>query len=105
GTEVTIQSFDFRVLQYIHEKYPDIRLVALVENSDGVAANLEALGFTPEVYSPWYKMLSKESVDSVHRKNMKLIPWTVNDTTSMRQLIGWGVDGIITDYPNLAQKL
>ena len=30
-----------------------------------------------------------------------MIPWTVNDTAAMRQQIGFGVDGIITDYPTL----
>ncbi|MEY4931397.1 MAG: hypothetical protein RI909_2121, partial [Bacteroidota bacterium] len=29
---VVIQSFDFRVLKYWHEKYPEVRLAALVEN-------------------------------------------------------------------------
>jgi glycerophosphoryl diester phosphodiesterase len=36
----------------------------------------------------------------VHAKKMRLIPWTVNDTARMQQLIQLGVDGIITDYPN-----
>ena len=103
--EVTIQSFDFRVLRYIHAKYPDMKLVALVENTDGVAANLQSLGFIPDIYSPWYKLLSRQSLDTIHQENMLIVPWTVNDTTNMRQLIDWGVDGIITDYPNLAQKL
>ena len=105
GKQVTIQSFDFRVLKYIHAQYPEVKLVALVENSKGVAANLSALGFVPEVYSPWYKLLSQESIELIHQKNMLVVPWTVNDTTAMQELIGWGVDGIITDYPNLAQKL
>ena len=103
--EVTIQSFDFRVLKYIHAKYPDVKLVALIENNEGVESNLQSLGFVPEVYSPWYKLLSRQSIDTIHRENMLVIPWTVNDTTDMRRLIDWGVDGIITDYPNLAQKL
>jgi glycerophosphoryl diester phosphodiesterase len=33
---------------------------------------------------------------------MKIIPWTVNDIAEIKQLIEWGVDGIVTDYPNLA---
>jgi glycerophosphoryl diester phosphodiesterase len=33
---------------------------------------------------------------------MKVIPWTVNTTEDMKALIELGVDGIITDYPNLA---
>jgi glycerophosphoryl diester phosphodiesterase len=32
---------------------------------------------------------------------MKLIPWTVNDKEGIDKLKGLGVDGIITDYPDL----
>ena len=45
--------------------------------------------------------MSKKLVRKCHRNNIELIPWTVNDVASMRGLIRLGVDGIITDYPNL----
>ena len=77
----------------------------MIENTAGIAAYLENLGFSPAVYSPYYKMLSKESIDSLHQKNIMVTPWTVNDTTDMKQLIEWQIDGFITDYPNLAQKI
>jgi glycerophosphoryl diester phosphodiesterase len=32
---------------------------------------------------------------------MKVIPWTVNDSGEIKKLIAMGVDGIITDYPDL----
>ncbi|MGW8121165.1 glycerophosphodiester phosphodiesterase [Roseivirga echinicomitans] len=101
----TIQSFDFNVLKHLHKAYPTVRLVALVENKEGVEANLEALGFTPEVYSPYYILLTKDDIDLIHKKGMKVIPWTVNDRKDMERLVAEGVDGIITDYPNLAKGL
>ncbi|MGB3466577.1 MAG: glycerophosphodiester phosphodiesterase family protein [Cyclobacteriaceae bacterium] len=103
--QVTIQSFDFRVLRYLHEKYPEVRLVALVENEKSEEENLRILGFKPEIYSPYYKTLTQNSIKYLQGKNIDVIPWTVNDTTAMKQLIKWQVDGIITDYPNLAQKI
>jgi glycerophosphoryl diester phosphodiesterase len=36
---------------------------------------------------------------------MKLVPWTVNDKEKMKSLIADGVDGIITDYPNLFAEI
>jgi glycerophosphoryl diester phosphodiesterase len=36
---------------------------------------------------------------------MRVIPWTVNDAATMRALIEMGVDGIITDYPDLIDGL
>lgn len=101
----TIQSFDFNVLKHLHKSNPEVRLVALVENAKGVEANLEALGFIPEVYSPYYILLKKEDIDLIHEKGMKVIPWTVNDRKDMEQLVSDGVDGIITDYPDRAKGL
>lgn len=101
---VVIQSFDFRVLKYWHEKYPEVRLSALVENLKTIDENLADLGFTPSIYSPDYKLLSKEEVKHCHELKIRLIPWTVNDEKEMVALKGMGVDGFITDYPDRAGK-
>lgn len=101
----TIQSFDFNVLKHINATYPDVRLVALIENPRGVESNLSALGFVPEVYSPYFKLLKKKDIEFCHQQGMKVIPWTVNTLKEMQQLADDGVDGIITDYPNLAKGL
>lgn len=103
---VVIQSFDFRVLKYWHKKYPQVRLAALVENTNSVEANLKSLGFIPSIYSPDYRLLkSKTTVAAIRQKNMRVIPWTVNTPEDMQRLKSWGVDGIITDYPNRALAL
>jgi glycerophosphoryl diester phosphodiesterase len=96
-----IQSFDVRPLQIIHQRNPAITLAFLIENARGLSYNLEKLGFTPHIYSPYYLVVNKKLVRGCHQKSMKLIPWTVNDVNTMRKLIRLGVDGIITDYPNL----
>lgn len=97
----TIQSFDWRVLKYIHEKYPEIRLVALTEDEVRPEEDLARLGFRPYVYSPYFKKLKVSDVKTFHEKGVKVIPWTVNEVAHMRNLKKMGVDGIITDYPNL----
>jgi glycerophosphoryl diester phosphodiesterase len=99
-----IQSFDFRVLQYIHQNHPKINLAMLVENAADPDEQLRVLGFQPEIYSPYFPALTKEKVDALHQKGMKVVPWTVNTTAQMEKLLEMGVDGIITDYPNLAPK-
>ncbi len=101
----TIQSFDFRVLKYWHRTYPSVQLVALVENGKGVEANLRDLGFTPAVYSPYHILLNKKMVDFCHTKQMKVVPWTVNERSAMERLVEMGVDGIITDFPDRAKSL
>ena len=102
---VNIQSFDFRTLQYFNNKYPDVRLALLIENDLGWKDNIDSLGFTPEIYSCDYQLLSREIVSELQAANMLVIPWTVNDTDEMKKLLDWGVDGIITDYPDRALEL
>jgi glycerophosphoryl diester phosphodiesterase len=101
---VVIQSFDFRVLKYWHQKYPEVRLAALVENLRSIDSNLKALGFKPSIYSPHYKLLNKEKVEYLHRQKIRVIPWTVNEISEMLSFKGMGVDGFITDYPDRAKK-
>lgn len=95
-----IQSFDIRALQAVRQLDPDITVAFLIENAKGLEENLADLGFIPQVYSPYYLVLSPNLVNLIHEKMMLVIPWTVNDSTTMQGLINMGVDGIITDYPD-----
>jgi glycerophosphoryl diester phosphodiesterase len=96
-----LQSFDKRVLRYLHEKYPDLRVSALQEEKWDREALMKEWGFLPETFSPDYHLLTKEDIDFFHSKNVTVIPWTINSVEDMNKLIKLGVDGIITDYPNL----
>lgn len=96
-----IQSFDWRVLRYIHEKYPSVALVALKEGEFSPEKALKDLGFTPTVFSPYFKELKASDVKKFHELNVQVIPWTVNEVSDMQSLIQMNVDGIITDYPDL----
>jgi len=100
---VIIQSFDIRSLQYLHEKFPTIKTSLLIEDSEekDFAGQLKALGFTPTIYSPNQTMVDEDMVKLCHEKGMKLITWTVNDNKQIRKLKKMGVDGIITDFPDL----
>ena len=102
---VTLQSFDSRVLEALHEKENKIKLVFLTENAFGFKKKLKSLSFTPYAYSPNYKYLKKCHVKKLHKKGLLVIPWTVNSKDVMIDLIKKGVDGIITDYPNLIEKI
>jgi len=100
---VIIQSFDFRTLRYLHKKYPLIKTAALIEDFDerGIKDQLKSLGFNPTVYSPEHKLVTDELIKKCHDEGIKIIPWTVNDKATIERLKKMGVDGIITDYPNL----
>lgn len=98
-----IQSFDIRTLQLFHKNYPGIRSSLLIDGNDNrtLDQQLKTLGFIPDIYSPAWKKVDKQLVEDCHSRKMKLVPWTVDDKASIDRLKQIGVDGIITDYPNL----
>lgn len=102
-----LQSFDFRPLQLIHKKYPDLTTAVLIGGNDKrtFEQQLTELGYNPEMYSPHYSVVTPELVKECHKRNIKLIPWTVNTLEEMKRLKAMGVDGIITDYPNYFAQL
>ena len=100
---VTIQSFDMRTLKYLHTHYPQVKTSYLVEanNRSSFRKQMSDLGFTPSVYSPNFLMVTDVLIKNCHDLDMKIIPWTVNDKKKIEEIKKMGVDGIITDYPNL----
>jgi glycerophosphoryl diester phosphodiesterase len=100
-----IQSFDVRSLQAMKQLEPSVPLALLIEESEGFEADLAKLGFDPEIYSPYFKLVNAELVQACHDKDIRIIPWTVNEEEDMVRLLDLGVDGIITDYPDVALTL
>lgn len=102
--KVYIQSFDVRTLQVFKKIDEEIPLVLLIENKNSLQDNLEKLGFTPSVYSPYYQLVTPDLVKQAHERGMKVIPWTVNEEKDMENMKKMGVDGLISDYPNRFKK-
>lgn len=103
--KVTIQSFDTRPLVILHQQYPKQKLSYLIANKDSFKVNLSKLGFTPGTISPYYLMVNSGFVKDAHTLGMKVLPWTVNDELSLKKMAELNVDGIISDYPDLAVSL
>jgi glycerophosphoryl diester phosphodiesterase len=51
------------------------------------------------------RLVTPAVVKQVHRRGWKLFAWTVNQADEMRRLRDWGVDGLITNYPDVALRL
>lgn len=102
---IIVQSFDPQSLQMVKQLDPEIKLALLVENNSSAQQNLDSLGFIPEIYSPAYQLVNKELVEFCKKNSMELIPWTVNTKEDMAKMIEIGVDGIITDYPDVLKEL
>lgn len=50
-------------------------------------------------------IMTKRFIREAHAKNIRVEPWTVDDPDLMLQYIEWGVDGIITDRPDLMVEI
>ena len=107
-TQQVRQLFDVRTLRVA--RHLPVRLSLLVEDAGlGPAASLRegvrALGFVPHVYSPEWRLVDAAVVARAHADGMAVVPWTVNAWGAMQRLRALGVDGLITDYPDLGVRL
>ncbi|MBS0026502.1 glycerophosphodiester phosphodiesterase family protein [Chitinophaga sp. 22321] len=102
---VIIQSFDVRTLQVLHQSFPKQKTALLIGNKDSFSANLEKLGFTPSIYSPYYLLVTADLVKEAHAKKVAVLPWTVDEDSDFKKLIADGVDGIITNAPDKLIKI
>ncbi|MGE0332052.1 MAG: glycerophosphodiester phosphodiesterase [Ramlibacter sp.] len=115
---VTIQSFDWRTLQIVQGFEPAIPTVYLsiqTANTDNIRDGVWTAGFkiaehgsVPKmvkaaggaVWSPNGGAVTEALVKEAQGLGLKVVPWTINNPADMERLIGWGVDGLITDYPD-----
>lgn len=98
-----IQSFDKRALNRIHDRYPEVETSFLVFAADPKSPDqyIEDLGFTPDIFSPHFSIVTEDIVDGFHELGVRVIPWTPNTAEEIQDLKDKGVDGVITDYPDL----
>jgi glycerophosphoryl diester phosphodiesterase len=112
--KVLIASFHDDVMKNFRETCPDVATSA----SRTEVRNYVLLGkvFLWGFYIPHFQsiqppydpkdslnipIMTERFIRESHAKNIKVEPWTVDDPELMKQYIEWGVDGIITDRPDL----
>lgn len=117
---VIVQSFYWKTIMLVKEKNPEIKTAALL--SLGTLSNSKWLGGLKsikfgfnvakmvkatgaDIFSPKYTDFSDKVLKEAQQLGLKVIPWTVNDPCDMIDLIELGVDGIITDYPNILKTI
>ncbi len=101
GDRLVVQCFDVRALNYMHEKYPQVKLSYLISKKDtDWGTYMGKLEFTPDWLSPEYTTVDKNMVDKCHKAGIKLVPWTVDDKSEIKRMIDLKVDAIISNYPD-----
>lgn len=120
---VGIQSFDWRGLRRVQQREPRIPTAHLTVQTasndstrDGTwtaGLRLADHGSVPRLvkaaggraWSPNAGSLTEALVREAQALGLKVLPWTVNDPELMDRLVGWGVDGIITDHPERLREV
>ena len=101
GDRLVVQSFDVRALNYMHEKYPHVKLSYLVDEDDvDFDAYMSLLDFIPAWLSPHYSTVDENLCHKVREKGMKIVPWTVDEPSDIERMAELKVDAIISNYPD-----
>lgn len=118
GHRVSLQSFDWRTLQRVQKLAPDIptvylsfenqRFSNLVDGSWSAGFKKADFSSVPQmvkaaggrVWSPNFNNLTQQDLKTARDLGLQVIPWTVNNPADLDRLLQWGVDGIITDFPD-----
>jgi glycerophosphoryl diester phosphodiesterase len=125
---VTVQSFDWRTLVALQKDDPRIATACLtaeqswldniqrgkpgaspwtagldIDNQVSLPHMVKRFGC--KIWSPYHKDLNQRQLSLAKAIELKVVPWTVNDTASMNRLIDLGVDGLITDYPDRLRQI
>jgi glycerophosphoryl diester phosphodiesterase len=123
---VMIQSFDWRTLQLVQKQAPNIPTVYLtLQRGKAPTVALDTAtnwmaGFNPAdhggslprtikaaggaIWSPYFGDVTAALVSEAHGLGLRVVVWTVNKPEDMARMIEIGVDGIISDRPDLLRK-
>jgi glycerophosphoryl diester phosphodiesterase len=127
AARVTIQSFDWRTLQIVQRIAPEIPTVYLTAQQrflDNIATDkpggspwtagiqLKDHGSVPKmikaaggkIWSPFFGDLTDGRLKEARELGLAVVVWTVNDPAQIARMLLLGVDGIISDRPDLVRK-
>lgn len=101
---IIVQSFNWDVVQSFHDILPAVPTGVLVSSGqtiDGEITNEQLMSFSAyaDFVNPNKSLLNQDTVNRIHEHELKTWPYTIKDRKWVERLMGWGVDGIITDYP------
>lgn len=103
---VIVSSFDHKCVRRIKQMEPEAKIGLLYQSNllDPIAY---ALSFDVEVYSlhPYFQMLDAEDVRKAIENGLYVYPYTANEEKDLLRLSGFGVSGIITDFPGRLKAL
>ncbi|WP_100169577.1 glycerophosphodiester phosphodiesterase [Croceivirga radicis] len=96
---ILISSFNWDELRAMRRLNPDIAIAILTEE-DPLKAIPIAKELNAVAINPYFKKLTLEKVKAIQNEGLKVYTWTVNEPADITTMEDFGVDGIITNYPD-----
>ncbi len=100
-----VQSFNYPAVLKVHQLDAQIKTALLF-----VKPNIERIKNDAEMsflsgINIYHRFASKRTIEKIHALNKTVFAWTVNDSKRIRKMVGNGVDGIMTDDPQMMKEL
>ncbi|MGH3362382.1 MAG: glycerophosphodiester phosphodiesterase [Nocardioides sp.] len=100
----TVQCFDHVWLRGYKDRAPDVP-VGLLYGGRPTQADIDAAATWAEQVNPALGAVDAATISAIRDAGLEAHVWTVNDGAGMRRAIDWGVDGIITNYPQVLRDI
>ena len=125
---VTVQSFDWRTLAVVQQEAPAIKTAYLSAQQSFMDNILAGEAYSPwnagrhvsqfggsiprmikaaggAIWSPYFGEVNTTNVKEAQALGLAVVVWTVNSEADLRRMMALGVDGIISDYPDLLRRV
>jgi glycerophosphoryl diester phosphodiesterase len=98
-TDFLISSFDWIALEKVRTLHEEIPLGVLTSTNLELAVNFAKI-LKAETIHPYFHLLAQENVRKMQDEKLKVFSWTINEFEDLQRIKSFGVDGIITDFPD-----
>jgi glycerophosphoryl diester phosphodiesterase len=99
---VTVQSFDRAALRRLRSGSPWLALTALYHRDESDGIDLDDVRSYAGGVGPWQGAVDAGFVRRAHERNLAVHAWTADTPADVERLLALGVDGVITNVPDLA---
>ncbi|SEE27788.1 glycerophosphodiester phosphodiesterase [Jiangella alba] len=101
---LVVQSFDAASMRTYHEVAPEVP-IGLLYSSPPTHDELLAASVWVDQINMAFTVTDRRLVDRIHALGLTVSVWTLDTEQLMRQFLDLGVDGIITDHPDLLRDI
>jgi glycerophosphoryl diester phosphodiesterase len=99
-----VSGFDWDALAIVRHWEPRVR-VGLLGSQWPARLVGAAFEMRADAINPRSDIVTEDLCIAAHQRNLSVYTWTVDEPDEMRRLIAFGVDGIMTNYPERMREL